>query len=403
MIMSFIVKKRKEITENEEKIYFSLFKKDFIYYNLHTGSVRFLCFHFKSRKLQKRSDGFYLKKYKKYKQQYSESLLQAINKINTSIDFTPIISVVMPVYNSGKYLEQTLKSLVEQTFPFCEFICIDDGSTDNSGEILDRYAQADVRFRIFHQKNIGAGKTRNFGMSQARGKYTIFLDSDDIFYPNMLYELQKRADKTNADIVVCRYDQFQEDDPKYIRFIERSIREEYLPNKHIFNINDFKAYAFQLFSGMPWNKIFRTDFIRSTGYRFLDLNNSNDTFFVFMNIFKAKKISYVGDALLKYRVLSKSISHAKDEYPLCFLATLNRIYNEIKNNMDIPELRISFMNRVANNTKWNLSLMSDGTIKNIKKNIIYFYNKIGIFEESINTFYDEKLFNFVRMMENQSK
>ena len=317
--------------------------------------------------------------------------------------FIPVISVVMPVYNSSKYLEQALKSLVEQTFPFCEFICINDGSTDNSGEILDRYAQGDVRFRIFHQKNNGAGRARNFGMSQARGQYTIFLDSDDVFYPNMLYELHKKANETDADIVVCRYDQFYEDYPENIKFVEQSIKKEYLPNKNVFNIEDFKPYAFQLFGGMPWNKFFRTEFIKSTNYCFLNLKNSNDTFFVFMNIFQANKISCVDEALLKYRVLKSSLSHAKDKYPLCFLDVLKCTYSEIKKHRKFMDLKKSFINRVANNTRWNMSLMSEVTIANIQKDVLQFYETIGIFKENIDMFYDEKLFYFVQMLASKQK
>ena len=398
--MGFFIKKRKENSNNEDRIYFSLFGKDFIYYNSYTGNLRLLCFHFITKKHQRKSFDFFLDKHKTYQRQYSESLRQAVSTINVMPDYKPEISVVMPVYNSSRYLEEALQSLVEQTFPFCEFICVDDGSIDSSGEILDRYAESDVRFRVFHQKNAGAGRARNFGMSQARGKYTVFLDSDDIFYPNMLYELRKRAEETDADIVVCRYNQFQNEDPKKVFFIERSIQKIYMPDKEIFNINDFKNYAFQLFSGMPWNKLFRTEFIRNTKYKFLNLKNSNDTFFVFMNIFKAKKIACVENALLKYRVLNDSISHSKDNNPLCFLAVLERTYNEIRKRQDFAELRPSFINRVAHNTRWNFSLMSNSTISDIKKNVTRFYRKIGIFDDGIDKFYDEKLFYFVKKFEN---
>jgi len=240
-------------------------------------------------------------------------------------------------------------------------------------------------------------------MSHARGKYTVFLDSDDIFYPNMLYELRKRAEETNADIVVCRYNQFLESNPKNVTFVGRSIRNDFLPNKDVFNINDFKKYAFQLFSGMPWNKIFKTEFIRNTKYKFLDLKNSNDTFFVFMNIIKAKKIAYIGDALLKYRVIKKSISHAKDEYPLCFLNALETTYNELQKNGVDDELINSFTNRVVNNTKWNYSLMSDVTISKINKSVVNFYNKIGIFNKNIDSFYEEELFYFVKNIKHLCK
>ena len=98
------------------------------------------------------------------------------------------VSVIMPVYNSEKYLRVALDSLINSTLKNIEIICVDDGSTDSSFDILKEYKQKDNRFILLRQKNSYAGVARNYGMSVAKGKYLSFLDSDDYFKTTMLEE-----------------------------------------------------------------------------------------------------------------------------------------------------------------------------------------------------------------------
>ena len=94
-----------------------------------------------------------------------------------------ILSIIIPVYNSGKYLSFCIQSILKQSFKNIEIICIDDGSTDNSFKILKKYARLDYRLLIFHQKNFGPAIARNRGIKICKGKFISFMDSDD-FYPN---------------------------------------------------------------------------------------------------------------------------------------------------------------------------------------------------------------------------
>lgn len=104
------------------------------------------------------------------------------------------ISVIIPVYNVEKYLRECLDSVVNQTFKDIEIICVDDGSTDKSLEILQEYKRKDDRFVILQQRHSGAGAARNYGLKLAEGKYIQFLDSDDYFEPTLLEELYTRAE-----------------------------------------------------------------------------------------------------------------------------------------------------------------------------------------------------------------
>ena len=113
----------------------------------------------------------------------------------------PKVSVIIPVYNSANYLSQCLDSILNQTLKEIEIICVDDGSTDDSLSILNKYSKLDNRIKILKQNNKGGGIARNYGMSIAKGEYLIFLDSDDFFNENLLYETVKAADNFLADIV----------------------------------------------------------------------------------------------------------------------------------------------------------------------------------------------------------
>ena len=112
------------------------------------------------------------------------------------------ISIIIPVYNTEKYLSECLNSVINQTLKNIEIICIDDGSTDNSSKILDIYNNYDDRFIIITQKNEGSGLSRNKGIDISRGKFVSFLDSDDMYYNNIALEsLYNKATKNNA--IIC--------------------------------------------------------------------------------------------------------------------------------------------------------------------------------------------------------
>lgn len=114
------------------------------------------------------------------------------------------VSIIVPVYNAAYHLRQALDSLRAQTLKNIEFICINDGSQDESGAILDEYAQKDSHFRIYHRSNCGVSETRNFGMAQAKGDYIAFMDADDFVAPDLAESVYAICVKERLDI--CCYD-----------------------------------------------------------------------------------------------------------------------------------------------------------------------------------------------------
>ena len=118
---------------------------------------------------------------------------------------TPKISVIVPVYKAEKYLHRCINSILAQTFTDFEVLLIDDGSPDLSGEICDEFAQKDKRVRVFHKENGGSASARQVGLNNALGEYLIICDSDDWIEADMLNHLYSKAEKNNADLVLCDY------------------------------------------------------------------------------------------------------------------------------------------------------------------------------------------------------
>lgn len=119
------------------------------------------------------------------------------------------ISVIVPVYNCEDYLEESLGSILNQTFNDIEIICIDDGSTDDSLRILRKMASSDSRIEVFAQENKGAGAVRNYGMTKALGDYVYFFDADDFLENDALEKAYENAKRNDSDIVFFKFDQYK--------------------------------------------------------------------------------------------------------------------------------------------------------------------------------------------------
>ncbi len=120
---------------------------------------------------------------------------------NNMVSKSPLVSVIIPVYNVEKYIHRCIESVLSQTYKNIEIILIDDGSMDNSAYICDKYALGDDRIRVFHIKNNGQGNARNIGIDMAFGEYVVFVDSDDYVHKSYVENMVILAEETNCDIV----------------------------------------------------------------------------------------------------------------------------------------------------------------------------------------------------------
>lgn len=118
------------------------------------------------------------------------------------------VTIILPVYNKDKYLENTLEQIRNQTFKDFECIMVDDGSTDNSGKICDEFVKKDSRFKVFHIKNDGVSHARNVALDKAQGEYITFIDGDDEIYPQYIENLVSCLELNNADFVIGGYEIF---------------------------------------------------------------------------------------------------------------------------------------------------------------------------------------------------
>lgn len=215
------------------------------------------------------------------------------------IDYEPKVSVIIPVYNTEKYLRECLDSVVNQTLKEIEIICIDDGSTDSSLEILKEYAQKDNRFTIITQKNLHAGVARNAGLTVAKGEFLNFLDADDWFELNMLEEMYNKASSLNLDMLICNASKFDSKTKEILNVF--GINNKYIPTQEVFSIKDIKANWSKAFIPAAWNKMYNTNFIKKHNIHFQKIISCNDIGFTLCVTAISQRISVIPKVFVYYR------------------------------------------------------------------------------------------------------
>ena len=273
-----------------------------------------------------------------------------------------IVSVVIPVYNIEQHLRQCLDSVAAQTLKDIEVICVDDGSTDGSANILEEYAKKDARFQIIRQKNAGPGAARNRGMEQAAGKYLIFLDSDDWFEPDFLQCMVEDAEQTGADVTICRADEFDTNTGK-VYDGTWMLKTQFLPGK-VFAPEDVAQHVFQFTYGWPWDKLYRRKFVLKGGFHFPDLKISQDLVFVFPSILKAEKIGIIDLILVHHRVnRNASISNNRSQSSADSFTAAELLFQFMHNEQIYEIYRVSYVNWVVEFLIWHIGNIGDRTIQ----------------------------------------
>ncbi len=205
------------------------------------------------------------------------------------------ISVVVPVYNTSRFLRQCVDSLINQTLKDVEFIFVDDGSTDDSLEILKQYQEKDERVKILHQENLHAGVARNNGMKQATGKYILFLDSDDYFDLKLLEEAFCCAEKKQAEVVFWGH---------YIYDNQTGeIRKRLFRMRHgVFSGEMLGDNVFSTFSVVPWNRLYLRSFIMKYNLEYQKIYKHNDVYFGLASVALAERIACLNKRLVYHRI-----------------------------------------------------------------------------------------------------
>lgn len=227
----------------------------------------------------------------------------------------PKISIIVPVYNVEKYIDECINSILNQNFKNFELLLINDGSTDKSGEICDIYAQNDTRIKVFHQVNKGPSATRNLGISLSKGEYIGFVDSDDTINKEMYEEMYNLAIRNQYDIVACGYKEINYEKALEYEFIRPLNGHFELVGDNI-KINLESLLCKNKILGYPslCNKLYRKDIIVKNNISIKEnIKIAEDLCFNIQVLDKVKKIGSINKALYEYRRINvNSIMNDKD-------------------------------------------------------------------------------------------
>ena len=222
----------------------------------------------------------------------------------------PLISIIVPVYNSAKFLPKCLDSLLQQTLADIEVIALDDASTDDSLKILQEYANSDGRLKIISDgKNLGPGNRRNQGISLAQGQYIMMVDSDDWLEYDACRQLAKKVKEVDCDAISFN---------AYIDYDDKKIENNYYQIKEEFcgTWRDISALIFKT-PFHSWHWLYKRSFLENNKIRFLDCSFMEDVSVVLSVIMQAEKILFYPRILYHYVQHEESIVHKQSDKFMC--------------------------------------------------------------------------------------
>ena len=243
------------------------------------------------------------------------------------------ISIIVPVYNQEKYLDECILSIIHQTYSNLEIILVDDGSFDHSLEICHKYREMDSRIQVIHKENGGLSSARNAGLDVASGEYIMFCDSDDYYLPDTCLLMEREITFRNADYVIGNYINCTEEG----EFWEKPIFDlDYFHNFRL-SIKDYDQ-SFYIMSSSVCNKIFRTSFIRGLNLRFMEGVPAEDAIFTTYCFIKSQATYYIQDIIYAYRQRNSGTSISTSNnlpYFQGISKAYHMIYMNFKNNGEL--------------------------------------------------------------------
>ena len=280
-------------------------------------------------------------------------------------------SIIMPVYNVEKFLRECLDSIVSQTLKEFEVICINDGSTDSSLEILQEYADKDSRFKVISQENQGQGIARNKGIELAKGKYLIFVDPDDFIAPDTFEVIYNKFKQTDAQIVQFDYRLCNENGKfKRCEIFKKQMKKHFhysLKNDEIYNWHKIPKKNLQNMWLAIWNKAYRTDFIKSNNIK-MTLNKCGEDhlFSVGANLL-ADKILYVNKILYYYRTRQGSAINKISNDNFCVFENIKHLRKFLIEHNLFEEYKTCFQDYALTVLCWHYSNLPTESINEYLK------------------------------------
>lgn len=241
------------------------------------------------------------------------------------------ISVIVPVFNNEKYIERCLKSICENSYENLEIIVVDDGSSDQSGNICDEYAKKDVRIKVVHQKNQGVSKSRNVGIDLSVGKYISFVDSDDVISKDFYMLMKTGLESDYFDLCMCSVFHITKENQRAFECnsFDIYLNEESLAQREWW----YKLNKTYLLYG-PCNKLYKADLIKKNSVSFpIDTSYGEDLLFNFEYLNYCSNIRYLKEPQYFY--------YKDNENSLSYKYQENRFLNGVRLNKCIKEFSLS--------------------------------------------------------------
>lgn len=251
-----------------------------------------------------------------------------------------LISVIIPVYNVEKYLDECIESITNQTYKNLEIVLVDDGSIDNSGKICDEYAKKDNRIKVIHKENKGVSSARNEGLKKSSGNWISFVDADDWLENDFCITLLNKAIETKADIALCGYNRIVNGNTEKINPSDKDLffsSEEYL----------VKSLNPQTGFGFCHMKLIKREILKNIIFN-ENIVVGEDALFNMTIAKNINKAIFVEKALYNYRVNSQSVVRRYDKnyankYLLAMQVVKRYLFEEYSNNVDIQQNYYNFV------------------------------------------------------------
>jgi glycosyltransferase involved in cell wall biosynthesis len=248
----------------------------------------------------------------------------------------PEVSVIVPCYNTGLYLENCLNSIFNQSFTDFEVIAINDGSTDNTKDVLEKFKRGFDSLSVYDQSNSGASSARNLGIRMARGKFVVFVDSDDFINKDYLATLYQSINLNSCDLASCAYID--------IFLKKHTIQSNYEYSGKI-KADNFIPYLFENIGGVLWDKIYRIKIIREFNIQFTEsISISEDLLFNLDYLKYANNIFIINKPLYNYnRNNTIGLSRTFDLNTILNHLKLNHIVKNKLTDHSFPDSKINFI------------------------------------------------------------
>ena len=287
------------------------------------------------------------------------------------------ISVIIPVYNAEKYMRKSLDSLLNQTFKDLEIICINDGSTDSSLDILKEYASKDTRIKIIDKPNSGYGASVNLGIEKAQSDFVAIFEPDDILDKNIYEVLYKKATETNLPVVKCNFYNMWETKNlnKKSKLFSRCAKQEI--SKTSENLKLFTSHS------SVWAGIYRKEFLKENNIKFLETPGASfqDMSFTFKVLSSLDKIVLVDKPLIYYRQDNAASSVKNPSKVYCVCDEYDELTKYLDKNQDKKKIfNTQKLINQYNAYMWNLTRI-DGALRE---------DFVGKFSSDFKNFYDKK-------------